>query len=383
MFSRRAGFRFNRGRIAVGTPGAGGGGPPPDTTPPELDGAPEVLAADAGYTIRCYCTEALDGTSTPAAARFALTNTPIDVVSVTLGADYFDLGLSAAISADETTIGVTYTPGANPIRDVAENDMLGFTDETVDNNAPHTLFRPYGYGTNLLLDLIANDDFFDLGAGGIAQWHDQSTFNNHATQPDIARQPSPAETVDSKRCVRFDKSNTEWMLIDGIAAALSGANVPFVFEWYGQPVVAASNGTLFSAGNTTLSPAMHLHYPSSSAQAWRAQRTQDSGSGGMNRTATPNVATSQRFFRLSFDGTNLTATVATTPGSTSAMTWSNAAWNAGTLTLDIASLGCNRNVAAPTGNLFGDYRVIRASLWAGGTLPGTTELDAWEVGVEA
>lgn len=379
MFSRRAGFRFNRGRIAVGAPAPGGGGPPPDTTAPELDGPPEVLAADAGYTIRCYCTETLDGTSTPAAARFALTNTPIDVVSVTLGADYFDLGLSAAISADETTIGVTYTPGANPIRDVAENDMLGFTDETVDNNAPHTLFRPYGYGTNLVRDMIANADFWDLGSGGIAQWHDQSSFGNHFVQSDIARQPDPTETVDGKACVRIDKANTEWMaaISDAIALMLSGSNVPFCFQWYGESMTLTSNGVLWSAGRSTAGGGvMHLHFPSNTAATWRAQRTSDSGTSN-NRTATPNVNTAHRFFCLKFDGTNLTET--TVDGG--AMSWSSTAWNVGTCSFDLDTLGANRNSGSPTGGLFGDYRIIRASWWIGGTLPDATALAAWRTGV--
>ena len=384
MISRRPFFRFNRGRLSAAggeNGGENGGGLPPDTTPPALSGPPEVLAD--GWTIRLLYNEALDTSAggTPAAGAFALTNTPIAVESVTMGANYVDLGVSAYISAHETTIGVTYVPGANPIRDVALNNALGFVDETVDNNATLTLYRPVGYGTNLVRDMIAGSDFWDLGSGGIAQWHDQSTFAHHLVQTDVARQPAPNETVDTKACVRFDKANTEWFAAasSAFAALLSGANIPFVFCWYGQAVVAVNNGVLWSAGNSVAGGGItHLSFPTQvgGSSVWRAQRTSDSGTSH-NRSGTPNVTSDQRFFCTTFDGAILTATV-----DGGAVTWSASdAWNVGTCTFGLDTLGCNRNSSFPTGGTFGDYRVIRASWWVGGTLPDAAALAAWRTGV--
>src|SRR5688572_25734648 len=191
-FSRRKGRRFNRGRGPHGAPAAGGG-PPPDTTPPTFA---QGEASTDGWEIFLPASEDLnDALPAPAAGDFALTNTPIEVILVTVSTAGVTLSLSAVVSSDETTIGVSYTPGGNPIEDLAGNAAEAFTDETIDpSTSSHLIYRPYGYGSVLKLDLLAGSDFYDLGIGGIARWYDQSAFGNDATQSDSARQPQVSGT---------------------------------------------------------------------------------------------------------------------------------------------------------------------------------------------
>jgi len=118
----------NRPQLVVTT-----ANPPSDTTPPVLTGQPTVNGTSLVLTYN----EPLDGTSDPAGGDFAVTvnggartvnaaNASGSIVTLTLD--------SPVVSTDNVT--VAYTPGSNPIQDVAGNDAAGFAAVAVSNTTP-------------------------------------------------------------------------------------------------------------------------------------------------------------------------------------------------------------------------------------------------------
>lgn len=103
----------------------------PDTTPPLLDSA-----IGAGDEIDLTYDEALDESSVPAPGDFTVTGSSsgaITVSSVDVAGSLVELTLSAQMVQGET-VTVDYTPGANPIRDIAENDAANLSSQAVTNN---------------------------------------------------------------------------------------------------------------------------------------------------------------------------------------------------------------------------------------------------------
>ena len=111
----------------------------PDTTAPALS-----AATVNGATLTLTYDEALDGTSVPGAGAFTV---EVDDAAVFLAATNavavagraVTLTLASAVSAGDTvTVSYDVPTGmdANPIRDAAENNSAGLTDEAVANHTP-------------------------------------------------------------------------------------------------------------------------------------------------------------------------------------------------------------------------------------------------------
>ena len=113
-----------------GTPGAG------DETPPEL-----VEATVDGASLTLTFGEALDESSIPAAASFAVTvaGAARGVDAVAVADTTVMLTLASAVASGETvTVGYTAPVGANaaPLKDAAGNAVAEFTDQTATNETP-------------------------------------------------------------------------------------------------------------------------------------------------------------------------------------------------------------------------------------------------------
>ena len=107
----------------------------PDTTAPVLS-----TAAVNGTSLVLTYNEALDTTSTPAAAAFAVTvaGAARTVSSVAVSGSTVTLTLSSAVTSGQT-VRVNYTvPDANPIQDAAGNDAAALSDRAVTNSTPDT-----------------------------------------------------------------------------------------------------------------------------------------------------------------------------------------------------------------------------------------------------
>ncbi len=79
----------------------------------------------------------LDAGSVPAVSDFAITvnGTPDVVTSVVVSASSVVLGLTTAPASGNTVL-ASYTPGVNPIQDVAGNDAAAFTGQVVTGATP-------------------------------------------------------------------------------------------------------------------------------------------------------------------------------------------------------------------------------------------------------
>ena len=106
-----------------------------DTTPPTLD-----TAAVNGDTLTLTYDEALDTASTPAATAFTLGGTSETVSTVAISGSVVTLNLSGAVTSGDS-VTLTYTPGANPVQDVAGNDAAALSAQAVTNNTPPMLVR--------------------------------------------------------------------------------------------------------------------------------------------------------------------------------------------------------------------------------------------------
>ena len=106
-----------------------------DTTPPTLSngGVPVAYLDQVGLS----WSEQLDSGSVPATTDFAVTvnGAPVTVSYVHYdGPALVNLGIPTITAAD--VVRVSYTPGANPIQDLAGNDAAGFSGLLCDNETP-------------------------------------------------------------------------------------------------------------------------------------------------------------------------------------------------------------------------------------------------------
>lgn len=108
------------------------GGADPDEDPPTFVSA--VISAD-GLTLTGTCNEALDEASESAAGQFTLGGTASIVSTVNVTGSTFVLGLSAAVFSDETVLLSYAVPGANPIQDLAGNNLAALTNQAVTNGS--------------------------------------------------------------------------------------------------------------------------------------------------------------------------------------------------------------------------------------------------------
>lgn len=134
MFSRRPGFRFNRGRVAVGPVAPGGGGG--DTDPPALSSDPAVGAT--GLYIDFTLNEDSDEV-VPSHTAFTLGGTPVLPIasgSSWLSATVFRQAVDSPILPSET---VTVSCAAGTFKDAAGNNLGALSSQATTNNSAATL----------------------------------------------------------------------------------------------------------------------------------------------------------------------------------------------------------------------------------------------------
>lgn len=105
-----------------------------DSIAPVLQSA--IIAAD-GLTIALTYDEDLDEGSVPATGDYSLAGTDSAMDSVGISGPIVTLTVDAAIFNFQTVL-VDYTAGANPIRDVAENNAANLTNQATTNNSTVT-----------------------------------------------------------------------------------------------------------------------------------------------------------------------------------------------------------------------------------------------------
>ena len=107
-----------------------------------VTGAPAITGASVnGATLTMTFSESLDTTATPPASVFSVGGTD---QSTTVAAAAFrsgdatkvELTLSPAVAHGDTGITVSYAKGADPLKDVDDNEVAGFTDHAVVNDTP-------------------------------------------------------------------------------------------------------------------------------------------------------------------------------------------------------------------------------------------------------
>jgi uncharacterized repeat protein (TIGR02059 family) len=131
-----------------------------DKTAPELISDPVV----SGTTLVLTYDEALNGDSNPAGGDFTVNvnGSPVTVSSVDADDTTVTLTLATAVQSTDTVTLSYVVPGSNPIEDIAGNDAIAFSGQSVTNNsAPESnslingLGGAAGFGENVL---AANDD---------------------------------------------------------------------------------------------------------------------------------------------------------------------------------------------------------------------------------
>ena len=110
----------------------------------KVDGVRPRLAASGGAvvdgtTLTLTYDEALDGGSRPVSGDFTVQvdGSGRSVSGVSVSGRVVTLTLASVVAHDET-VTVSYSPGANPIRDAAGNGAIGLSNEPVANETPET-----------------------------------------------------------------------------------------------------------------------------------------------------------------------------------------------------------------------------------------------------
>ncbi|MCM1984910.1 FG-GAP-like repeat-containing protein, partial [Lyngbya confervoides] len=156
--------------------------PAPDTTPPVLQ-----TATVNGSTLTLTYNEALDGASDPAGSAYTVTVNGVQrtVNSVDANGTAVTLNLASPVVNGETVVISYAVPGTNPIQDVAGNDAIALTNQTVTNTTtPSNPGGGSGSGLNSLVVANRFDSSISIfesdGAGGFST---QTTFSTGGNQP--------------------------------------------------------------------------------------------------------------------------------------------------------------------------------------------------------
>ena len=103
-----------------------------DTTAPVLS-----TATVNGTSLTLTYNEALN-TTAPAASAFTVTGASTTVSSVSVEGSVVTLTLSSAVTSGQTVTLAYAVPNTNPIQDLAGNDAVAFSSQSVTNNTPDT-----------------------------------------------------------------------------------------------------------------------------------------------------------------------------------------------------------------------------------------------------
>ena len=123
---------------------SGGGTPPTPSTPPTPDTtAPQLTRATvSGDRLRLTFSEGLDGSSVPAPAAFDVSVDGTSGAPAAVGVSGRTVTLTLAEAVEPgAVVTVSYTPGGNPLRDAAGNEVAAFSGRPVSHGAPEAVKR--------------------------------------------------------------------------------------------------------------------------------------------------------------------------------------------------------------------------------------------------
>jgi hypothetical protein len=217
----------------------------PDVTAPTLSSA--VVAAD-GLSIALTYNETL-GASTPSQNDYSLGGTPAVLVSAGRSGAVITLATSQPILVGQT-VTVSYTPGVNPVRDVAGNNAAALVAQAVTNSSAATYTAP-------TVPVAAKCGYFLLG-DDIA---DGSTW---APRADIFSQGNPTivngalnasgwVTPEGNRKSITLNGTSAYMRLNALATMLAGDDSAFEYViWYKKNATTNASNTI-AAGSSTSS----------------------------------------------------------------------------------------------------------------------------------
>ena len=152
------------------------------------DGTPPILETTVvnGATLTLTYNEALNSGSVPAVGAFSMSGGHA-VTGVNVTGAAVVLTLSPAVMAGETGLTLSYTPGANPIEDLAGNDAAALVNQTVTNSTGagggSLTMLPNGDVSTSSLGKTGGTSFSDAIDDTIAAADDATTYirNNSGT----------------------------------------------------------------------------------------------------------------------------------------------------------------------------------------------------------
>ena len=195
-------------------------------------------------------------------------------------------------------------------------------------------------------NLVARYDAMDsssitLSGSDVTQWDDLSGNGRHATQTTSANRPkSGTRTINNKNALDFDGSN-DYLLNNGVVASFTGEDKPFTIFMVSKSDTTASDYIPWSLASSSSAVMRWISLGSSLFVRDDADvQTQLQITGSYN--------TNNQFITWRSTGLNFTGYINKT------LTNTGTAYNRGTFTMNVASIGALRNSSAPSGSFFWD-----------------------------
>lgn len=339
------------GLSGVGSPGSG------DTTPP---GYSAITVTSLGLTIEFDFDEAMDQTSTPATGDFSLAGTFATFASFAWSSSTKLVGTLAttALIWSGATVTVSYTPGANPIRDLAHNNAAALSGAAVTNASNRT---PLTIVTSVTCRWWYDaTQGLTLAGSAVTQWNDLSGNGAHLTQSTAGSKPTYNATggPNSLPVVQFD--GTDDYMANTVDLPAPGTTAFFCCSIASQDTW--TDGDIITASATTNAYRLRQKVGGASPQVEMANTTAANGNGAWTLAAFRRIC--QLFTNSTGDILQVGSSSQT--GANAGNTNPAAGWAIG---------------ASPTGGAPSDVNFSENVAWAGNTTAGEkTEMDKYFYG---
>lgn len=217
-----------------------------DTTAPTLSSA---AIDSAGTSLILTYNEPLDTGSVPAIGAFVLGGFALSAITaVGIAGSAVTLTLAPAVDLAETSLTVSYTAGANKIRDVATNNAANLSSQAVTNGSTHA-YDPRDEGGAVLWIDLNDASNYTLTASFITSIKNKIT--NTAIAATTLGGPFEATGLNSKPCMHPTLS-THGLSSTEAAVVAVGVNAhAYTLAWYGAYDAAdppGGRGDYFSFG---------------------------------------------------------------------------------------------------------------------------------------
>jgi hypothetical protein len=212
---------------------------------------------------------------------------------------------------------------------------------------PYGILSAAGAGIqfpSVIPNLVARYDAMDLSSitlsgSDVTQWNDLSGNARHATQTTSANRPkSGTRTINGYNALDFDGSN-DYLLNNGVVASFTGEDKPFTIFMVSKSDTTASDLTAWSFGNSGSATMRFLQLGSSLF-------VRDDADVQTQLLITGSYNTNNQFITWRSTGLNFTGYINKT------LTNTGTAYNRGTFTLNVATIGALRNSGSPSGTLY-------------------------------